>query len=138
MPAIRVKRWTYVATGDFAAAKATFAKELEYAGGSVEDPGWRLVDVQLTAPNEDRAAKLKLLEEAVHADEIQRNPKAFAFEVALAYNALGQTEKALDWLAKSEAAHGHSFNFLEVDPRIQNLKDELRFRKLLEKLRSAR
>jgi serine/threonine protein kinase/tetratricopeptide (TPR) repeat protein len=138
MPAIRVKRWTYVAAGDFAAARSTFAKEVEYAGGSVEDPGWRLVDIQLTAPTEDRAAKLKLLEETVRSDEIQRNQRAFAFEAALAFNALGETEKALDWLAKSEAARGHSFNFLEVDPRIQNLKEEPRFRKLLEKLRGPR
>ncbi len=138
MPAIRVKRWTYVAMGDLASARSTFAKELEYAGGSVEDPGWRLIDIQLTAPNEDRAAKLKLLEDAVHSDVVQRNHRAFAFEAALAFNALGETERALDWLAKSEAAHGHSFNFLEVDPRIQNLKDEPRFHKLLEKLRGVR
>jgi TolB-like protein/Tfp pilus assembly protein PilF len=138
MPAIRVKRWTYVAMGNYAAARSTFAKELEYAGASVEDPGWRLVDIQLTAPNESRSEKLKLLEQAVHSDVIERNHRAFAFEAALAYNAIGETEKALDWLAKSEAAHGHSFNFLEVDPRIQNLKEEPRFRKLLEKLRGTR
>jgi tetratricopeptide (TPR) repeat protein len=138
MPAIRVKRWTYIAMGNFAAARSTFAKELEYAGASVDDPGWRLVDIQLTAPGEDRSEKLKLLDQAVHSDVVERKHRAFAFEAALAYNALGETEKALDWLAKSEAAHGHSFNFLEVDPRIRNLKEEPRFRKLVEKLRGSR
>ena len=136
MPAIRVKRWTYVAMKDYAAAKAAFAKEIEYGGGSVDEPGWRLIEIQVTAPNEDRSAKLKLLEEAVRSDLVQKNHKGFAFEAALAYNALGETEKALDWLEKSEAAGAHSFNYLEVDPRIHNLKEHPRFRKLLEKLQN--
>ncbi len=137
MPAIRVKRWTYVAMKDFPAAKEAFAKELEYGGGSVEDPGWRLIEIQVTAPGEDRAAKLKLLEDAVHSDVVQSNHLSFAFEVALAYNALGESAKAIDWLEKSEAARSHSFNFLEVDPRIQNLKEDPRFRRLLGKLKDT-
>jgi len=138
LPAIKVKRWTAVAMRDFVLAKSTFQKELEVAGGSVDEPGWRLIEIQVTAPDEDRGAKLKQLEEAIRSTSIQKNLKAFAFEVALAYNALGETSKALDWIEKSEAAHSHSFNFLEVDPRIQNLKNDPRFRKLLEKLITPR
>ena len=138
LPAIKVKRWTAVAMKDFPLAKATFHKELEVAGGSVDEPGWRLIELQVTAPDEDRAPKLKQLEEAIRSDSIQKNLTAFAFEVALAYNALGEPEKALDWIEKSEAAQSHSFNFLEIDPRIQNLKNDPRFRKLLEKLKTPR
>ena len=138
MPAIRVKRWTLAAMGDFAAAKATFAIELEVGGGSIDQPGWKIIETQLTGPNEDRRAKLELLDKAAASDLVQRNPKGFAFEAGLAYNALGETSKALDWIEKSEAAHAHSFNFLEVDPRIQNLKNDPRFRKLLEKLETPR
>jgi tetratricopeptide (TPR) repeat protein len=130
LPAIRVKRWTSVAMKDFAGAKAAFQKEVEYVGGTPDEPDWRLIEIQVTAPDEDRVANLKLLEDAVASNLIQQNPRAFAFEVALAYNALGESGKALDWLEKSEAADSHSFNYLEVDPRIQNLKDEPRFRKL--------
>jgi tetratricopeptide (TPR) repeat protein len=135
MPAIRVKRWTYVAMKDYESAKKTFATELEVGRGSTDEPGWKIIEIELTAPNEDRPSKIRVLDEAVASDLVQRNPKGFAFEAALAYNALGETEKALDWLEKSEAAHAHSFNYLEVDPRIQNLKEQPRFRKLLEKLR---
>ena len=138
MPAIRVKRWTYVAMKDFASAKAMFQKELENAHGSADQPGWRLVEIQVSAPDEDRAAKLAMLESAVASKDIQDNHVAFAFEVALAYNAIGQTDKALEWLEKSEAAHSHSFNYLEVDPRIQNLKEEPRFQKLVQKLRQPK
>ena len=136
MPAIRVKRWTSVAMKDFGAAKAAFAKELEFGGGSVDQPGWRLIEIQVSAPDEDPGDKMKLLEEAVASDLVRNNHKGFAFEVALAYNALGDTAKALDWLERAEAARSHSFNFLEVDPRIKNLTEEPRFRKLVEKLRT--
>jgi tetratricopeptide (TPR) repeat protein len=137
LPAIRVKRWTLAASGDIAGARAMFAKELEYSGGSVEEPGWRLIDIQLTGPEDDRAAKLKQLEEAIRAESVHRNPRSFSFEIALAYNALGETEKALDWLERSEASQSHSFNLLEVDPRIKNLHKEPRFQKLVEKLRNS-
>ena len=90
----------------------------------------------MTGPNEDRTARLKLLDEAVASDLVRNNHNAFAFEAALAYNALGGTGKALDWLEKSEAARSHGFNYLEVDPRISNLRDEPRFLKLVAKLRN--
>jgi tetratricopeptide (TPR) repeat protein len=138
MPSIRVRRWTYLAVKDYEGARYAFEEELKYGGGSVDQPGWRLIQLQLTEPGEDRTESLKLLDAAVSSDLIRGNHKAFAFEAALAYNALGETAKALDWLEKSEAARSHSFNFLEVDPRIQNLKDEPRFRKLVEKLRSPK
>jgi tetratricopeptide (TPR) repeat protein len=136
MPAIRVKRWTSVAMKDFAGAKAAFEKELLYGNGSTDEPGWRIIEIQVTAPNEDRSAKLKLLEGAVASELVRNNHNAFAFEAALAFNALGETEKALDWLEKSEASRSHNFNYLEVDPRLSNLRDHPRFRKLVEKLRT--
>ncbi|MEO8041207.1 MAG: hypothetical protein ABI646_01240 [Acidobacteriota bacterium] len=138
MPAIRVRRWTYLAVKDSEGARYAFEDELKYGKGSIEEPGWRLIHTQLVEPDEDRTEKLRLLEEAVHSDLVEHNHRAFAFEAALAYNALGETEKALEWLEKSEAANAHSFNFLEVDPRIQNLKDEPPFRKLIEKLRTPK
>ena len=57
------------------------------------------------------------------------------FEIALAYNALGNIEKALDWLQRSEAAGGHSFNFLQVEPRLANLRNETRYAALANKLK---
>ncbi len=138
MPAIRVKRWTSVEMKDYAGAREVFEKELAFGGGSVEEPGWRLIEIQITAPGDDTSIKLRQLEEAVASELIQTKPGAFSFEVALAYNALGETAKALDWLERSEAARSHSFNFLEVDPRIANLRDEARYRKLVEKLKSGR
>jgi hypothetical protein len=94
-----------------------------------------LIDLQLTTPNDVRPGRLKLLDKAVASDIVRNNHSAFAFEAALAYNALGESAKALDWLERSESARSHSFNYLQVDPRIANLRDHPRFRRLAEKLR---
>jgi len=136
IPANKVKRWAFMAMNDTTAAHESFRKEMSYSGGSLSDPGWRVIEVQLTGPNDDRAAALDMLNKAVADPTISHNHFAFAYEVALAYNALRETEKALDWLEKSDAARSHGFNFLEVDPRLANLRNEPRFIKLVKSLNS--
>jgi hypothetical protein len=59
----------------------------------------------------------------------------FAYEIALAFNSLGESVSAIEWLERSEAAGGHSFNYAAVDPRLANLREEQRFVALLKKLR---
>jgi TolB-like protein/Tfp pilus assembly protein PilF len=134
VPALKVKRWVYTVTGDIANARDAFDKEMAYSGGTLDEPGWRVIDLQLVSPETDRKAAVSELEKALNGKHVKGNDFAFAFEVALAYNALGQTEKAIEWLERSEAAGSHSFNMIAVDPRVQNMKAEPRFRKLLEKL----
>ena len=136
IPANKVKRWAYTAMNDTAAAHESFRKEMSYSGGSLSDPGWRVIEVQLTGPNEDRQGALERLNQAVTDPIVSRNHFAFAYEVALGYNALNETEKALDWLEKAEAARSHGINFLEVDPRLANLRNEPRFIRLVKLLNS--
>lgn len=135
VPALKVKRWIYTATLDREKALEAFQKELTYSGGRNEDAGWKLIELQLPDADSERAARLAELDRITALPEIRKNPYAFAFEAALAYNGLGSTEKALDWLERSETAVGHSFNFAAVDPRIANLSSEPRFQKLLARLK---
>lgn len=134
VPALKVQRWVYSATNDHAAAMRSFRDELSYSGGSSTDPGWQIIELQLDPTAGDRRAKLKLLADAVGSDAVKGNDFAFAYEIALAYNALKEPQKALDWLERSEAARGHSFNFLDVDPRLSDLHDDPRFIRLARKL----
>ena len=136
IPANKVKRWAYTAMNDTAAAHESFRKEMSYSGGSLSDPGWRVIEVQLTGPNDDRQAALERLNQAVADPIVSRNHFAFAYEVALGYNALNETEKALDWLEKADSARSHGMNFLEVDPRLANLHNEPRFIRLVKLLNS--
>lgn len=112
----------------------SFNKELSYSGGNRSDPGWKVIEVQISAINGDRAANLKKLETAILYPSIKNNPFGFAFEIALVYNALGQTEKTLEWLARADKAVNHSFNLVIVEPRFANLRSSLTFDKLIGKL----
>lgn len=135
IPAYKVKRWTYTVLGDRARAEAAFAKEVEYSGGSMDDPGWQVIRVQVEAIDGDRSELVKRLDAAANDPSVKDNSFGFAYEVALAYNALGRTQAALDWLERSDASVSHSSNFLPVDPRLNNLRGEPRFNALLAKLK---
>lgn len=135
IPAYKVKRWAYTVLKDAGGASAALAREIEYSGDSAEDPGWVVVQIQAEAINGDRQALIRKLDEAVKDPSVGGNPYGFAYEVALAQNALGQTQAAIEWLERSEAAGGHSFNYAAVDPRFSNIRNEPRFVSLLTKLR---
>ena len=135
VPAHKVKRWIYAAIGNLDAARASLERERSYSGGSDEDAGWRIIDCQLAADDLGAQAEaLRNLEIAIAAEDVKGKDNGFAFEIALAYNHLGQKEKALEWLERSEAAGAHSFNLMEADPRVSNLRREPRFQKLITKL----
>jgi tetratricopeptide (TPR) repeat protein len=134
VPAYKTKRWIYQVTGNYEAALATFRKEYSYSGGSGDEPGWMIIKAQVEALGANRESALGELNRIVEMPEIKNNPFAFAQEIAFAYNAFGETGKALDWLQKAEAANNHGFNFLGVDPRLRNLQNEQRFQALLQKL----
>jgi hypothetical protein len=70
---------------------------------------------------------LRQIDELASSAEIGGNPYAFAYEVALAYLAAGDAERAIDWLQRAEAARSHSFNFVLVDPRLDKLRGNPRF-----------
>lgn len=133
VPAYKVKRWAFTALGNKDAARTALEKEMEYSGGSAEDAGWKVILAQVEAIN-DKGRGLKTLEEALSDRSVSDNPFGFAYEIALAYNALGDSQKAIEWLVRSEAAGGHSFSFTGVDPRLANLKNEPAFISLLTKL----
>jgi hypothetical protein len=114
-------------------ARASFDKELASSNGSLDDAGWKIIDLQMRAQLGQTTAKE--IATVAAAKEIISNPFFFAFEVALAFNAVGDTQRALDWIERAEASGNHSFNFLAVDPRVSNLHSEPRFQRLLTKLR---
>ena len=134
LPALKVKRWVYTVTGNFAAARANFDKEMLYSGGNSSMPGWQIIELQLTPPDQDASAKLKVLENAILSPDIADIHFAFAYVIALAFNALGRHDKAIDWLERADAARSHGFNFLVVDPRFANLRGDLRFRHLVREI----
>lgn len=117
---------------DIDKARDAFTKEVANSKGSLDQPGWRIIDYQLLGMT--KLASSKDVEALAVTPDITDSPFFFAFEVALAFNSVGDSQRALDWLEKAEAAGNHSINFLAVDPRVKNLHSEPRFQKLLGKL----
>ncbi|HEY0657550.1 MAG TPA: hypothetical protein VGD05_03705, partial [Pyrinomonadaceae bacterium] len=137
VPAHKTKRWIYQAMGNYEAALATYRREYSYSGGNNE-PGWAIIKSQVEALGENREKALSDLKLAIETPEVKNNPFAFAVEIALAFNALGDKESALFWLEKSEAADNHGFNFMAADPRLENLQNEPRFQALVKKMLVAK
>lgn len=136
VPALKVKRWAYSVLSDRPAAAATFVKEVNYSGGSEGDPGWQIIAVQVGRAGAENGEAAARLAAAAAAPEIRANPSVYAYETALAYLALGDKERALDHLERAESSRAHGFNFAEVDPRLESLKREPRFTRLLERLKN--
>ncbi len=55
--------------------------------------------------------------------------------VPQAYNGLGETEKALDWLERAFEQHDPKMVFLKVDPKWNNLRSEPRFIDLMKRMK---
>ena len=134
VPAHKTKRWIYSLTKNHAEALASFRKEYTFSGGNDDEPGWNIVKAQIEALNGNPEKVRADLEKVIEIPVIKNNPFAFAEEIALAYNALGDKEKALFWLEKAEAANNHKFNFINAEPRFANLRNEPRFQALVKKL----
>lgn len=137
VPAHKVKRWIYQASGNYDAAMNSFLRERSLSGGD-DSPEWFVTQAQIEALGNKRAESLEKLNKAVADASVKNHPAAYSFEIALAYTAFGENQKALDWLEKAESANNHSFNFLEVDPRLDSLHNESRFATLIKKLKTPR
>lgn len=73
-------------------------------------------------PNERASCSQNLL----GADEYRP-----AFEIAKVYLALGERDRALDWLERAYDEHAHSMAFLKVDPQLEALHGDARFERLV-------
>ena len=56
------------------------------------------------------------------------------FYIALIYAGLGENDKAMDWLEKAYADRSNGLVFLKVDPQLDSLRSNPRFKHLLDKM----
>ncbi len=134
IPAYKVKRWAFTTMGDRSLAAVALGKEMEYSGGSAEDCGWRIIRSQIEAIGSSKAPLLQKIDECARDPFIKSNPSGYGYEIALAFNSIGETQRAIEWIERSEAAGSHSFNYAGVDPRFANLRELPAFTALLKKL----
>lgn len=133
VPAYRILRSTYIAKNDYKSARSALENEMNYSGGEMDDAGWYMIIAQVESLGKNKKEVIEKLDKAVEQPIITNSLATFSNEIAIAYNLLGEKEKALDWLEKGELAGDSGFIFMEVDPRFENLRSEPRFQKLAEK-----
>src|SRR5690606_20258725 len=71
----------------------------------------------------------ELLAEMLAASEYRPS-----YEIAKVYVALGEHDRAMDWLERAYEEHAHSMAFLEVDPQLEPLHGNARFERLAERV----
>jgi serine/threonine protein kinase/tetratricopeptide (TPR) repeat protein len=131
VPALKVKRWIYSTIGNYAAAMDAFQKEMSFSGGTLDDPGWKVIEAQIVHDDNDRIRLAQSLEAAINQKPVVNNDYTFAYEIALAYNALGDKNKAIYWLERAAGANSQSMSFVNVDPRIPELRQDPRLSRFL-------
>ncbi|MGE0131631.1 MAG: protein kinase [Blastocatellales bacterium] len=127
----RIMRWVYQALGRYDDAFAAYLKERESRGGGEKD--WLIVIAQLQALGGKREEARVILKQAVADLPIIREGDYRPFEIAVAYELLGDRDQALEWLAKAEAARSSNFDFVLVEPRLESIRSDPRFAGLVKK-----
>ncbi|MCG3159367.1 MAG: Serine/threonine-protein kinase PknD [Acidobacteria bacterium] len=126
----RIMRWIYQSLGLYDDAFAAYQKEKEFsdAGGD-----WPVILAQLHAIGGKREGARATLKQGIAALPIIREGDYQPFEIAVAYALIGDRDQSLEWLAKSEAVRSYNFNFVLVDPRLDNIRSDPRFDRLVRK-----
>ncbi len=69
--------------------------------------------------------------------ELSKQKYVSAYDVALVCAGLGDADQTLEFLEKAYDEHNGWLNFLNVEPRFDNLRSHPRFKSLLKKVRLA-
>ncbi|MGI9054767.1 MAG: tetratricopeptide repeat protein [Pyrinomonadaceae bacterium] len=133
IPAHKTMRIIYEASGNYEQANEAYSKERSFAGNTDEnEPGWSMVTAQVESVGGKNVEAAKNLQTALSSAFVRENPRGYAFEIAVAYAIAGEKENALRWIETAKTAKDHGFNFVKVDPRLDNLRQESGFQKLAE------
>ncbi len=118
----------YTEKGKFAEAEAATRKAREFSADSSEPIAYgTYASVKSGKPREARAA----LDELLTLSKTRYVPP---YNFALIHNALGESQKALDYLEKGFAEKDVRMVFLKVEPNWKNLHSEPRFIDLMRRM----
>ena len=120
-----VLRWAYERKGMVSEALAAYEQERSFAGDS---PTTRAKRAHVLAATGHQEEARKILEEIIAKRDEQW---VTAYEIAIIYSLLGDRDKGFEWLAQAEQEHAVGFTFVRVDPHLENLRSDPRFRDLI-------
>jgi TolB-like protein/Tfp pilus assembly protein PilF/tRNA A-37 threonylcarbamoyl transferase component Bud32 len=132
VPAYKTKRVVFEASGNYSAALTAYQNERIYSENTDEnDEGWLMIAAQVQAVGGNRDEALASLKRSTENAFVKNNPQAFAYEIALAFALLGETDSAIDWLQKAKEVNSYGFNFAQADPRFDKISNDSRFSELV-------
>ncbi|HVF50290.1 MAG TPA: protein kinase [Pyrinomonadaceae bacterium] len=120
-----ILRWAYERKGMHDEAFAVYEQESVFAGDTPTTRAKR-AHVLAACGRADEAREI-LQEILAERDEHW----VTAYEIAIIYSLLGDTDAALDWLAKAEQEHAVGLTYVQVDPHLDNLRGDPRFAEFL-------
>ena len=123
-----VLRWSYEKTGAFEEALAVNEQERAFAG---DTPTTRAKHAHVLASC-GRAAEAR----EILSDLVARRGERWvtAYEIAVIFALLGERDEAFSWLAVAEREHAVGLTYVRVDPRLDNLRGDQRFKDLLRRV----
>jgi len=120
-----VLRWAYEKKGMHNEALAAFEQERVFAG---ETPTTHAKRAHVLASVGRREEARVILQEILARRAEQW---VSAYEIAIIYSSIGEPDNAFRWLAQAEREHAVGFTFVRVDPRLEALRSDPRFRELV-------
>jgi tetratricopeptide (TPR) repeat protein len=128
MAANVVRRWAFEQLGMHKEALAAFEQERVFAG---DTPTTRAKRAHVLAACGRQEEARQILEELLEQREEQW---VTAYEIAVIYSFLNDSDNALIWLDRAEREHAVGFTFIRVDPHLDNVRSDPRFIEMLRRL----
>ncbi|HSE42549.1 MAG TPA: protein kinase [Acidobacteriota bacterium] len=107
---------------------AAFRKGLQI---SPNDPELKADLARALALSGQKQEARKMLEELL---ELSKEQYIVAYEIAMIYDALGQKDETFEWLGKAVQERSYQVSSMAVDPRLDPLRSDPRFKKLIAEL----
>jgi eukaryotic-like serine/threonine-protein kinase len=120
-----VLRWAYEQKGMTDAAFAVYERERAFSG---DTPMTRAKLAHVLAISGRREEARHIVEELVAR---RKQQWVTAYEIAVVYAFLLDKDNAFLWLERAEKEHAVGYTYLRVDPRLDNLRSDPRYAKLL-------
>ena len=120
-----ILRWAYERKGLRNEALAAYEQERIFAGDTPTTLAKRAHVFAATGRHEEASAILKEILAR------RRQQWVTAYEIAIIYCLLGESDNAFSWLAQAEREHAVGFTFVRVDPHLEALRSDPRFDDLL-------
>jgi len=122
---------TYVQLGMYDEAAAAFRE----AAASADNPARSNADLGAVAALKGKTTEARAVLDALRVEARERYVSPVAF-VTL-HSALGETDEAFEWLERAHADRRGWLAYLRVEPRLDGLRNDPRFTRLLERMRLA-